>query len=116
MDFFQILNVCDADFVSILKIVRWVLNAICFGVPIILIVLTVLDIAKVVVAGNIDDKLKKEVGGKVTTRLIYAVIIFLVPTIVSLIFRMVPVNGNTGNASATLNGVTWKDCWDEAAQ
>ncbi len=101
---------CDADFVSILRIVRWVINIICWGVPIILIVLTVLDIAKIVVAGNIDDKLKKEVGSKVTTRLIYAIIIFLVPTIVSLIFRFVPVS------QSTVNGLTWKDCWDAAAQ
>jgi len=110
MDFFQILAGCDADFVSILRIVRWVINIICWGVPIILIVLTVLDIAKIVIAGNIDDKLKKEVGSKVTTRLIYAIIIFLVPTIVSLIFRFVPVS------QSTVNGLTWKDCWDAAAQ
>lgn len=101
---------CDTDFVSILRIVRWVINIICWGVPIILIVLTVFDVAKIVVAGNIDDKLKKEVGGKVTTRLIYAIIIFLVPTIVSLIFRFVPVS------QSTVNGLTWKDCWDDAAQ
>ena len=110
MNFFQILAGCDADFVSILKIVRWVINIICWGVPIVLIVLTVLDIAKIVIAGNIDDKLKKEVGSKVTTRLIYAIIIFLVPTIVSLIFRFVPVD------QSKVNGLTWKDCWDAAAQ
>ena len=110
MNFFQILAGCDADFVSILRIVRWVINIICWGIPIILIVLTVLDIAKIVVSGNIDDKLKKEVGSKVATRLIYAVIIFLVPTIVSLIFRFVPVS------QSTVNGLTWKDCWDAAAQ
>ena len=110
MNIFQILAACDSDFVSILRIVRWVINIICWGVPIILIVLTVIDIAKVVISGNIDDKLKKEVGNKVITRLIYAVIIFLVPTIVSVIFRFVPVS------QSTVNGLTWKDCWDAAAQ
>ena len=108
MNFFQILGLCDTDFVSILRIVKWVFKIICWGIPIILIVLTVLDIAKIVVAGNIDDKLKKEVGNKVITRLIYAVIIFLVPTIVSLIFRFVPVE------QGKVNNLTWKDCWDEA--
>ena len=112
MNFFQILTMCDADFVSILRIVRWILRVICFGIPIILIVLTVLDLAKIVIAGNIDDKLKKEVMGKVTTRLIYAVIIFLVPTIVRVIFRFVPVDQKEG----TVNGLTWQSCWDEAAQ
>ncbi len=112
MNFVQILGVCDADFVSILKIVRWILQIICFGVPIVLIVLTVLDIAKLVIAGNLDDKLKKEVTQKVLTRLIYAVVIFLVPTIVSIIFRFIPVTGE--NASNTINGVKWSDCWKEA--
>ncbi len=116
MNLVQFLAGCDTDFVSILKIVRWVINLICFGVPIILIILTIFDIAKIVIAGNIDDKLKKEVTNKVFTRLIYAVVIFLVPTIISLIFRLVPVNGSTGNASASLDGVTWKDCWDAAAK
>jgi len=110
MSFFQILGVCDADFVSILRIVRWVVNIICFAVPFILIVLSVLDIAKIVTAGNIDDKLKKEVTGRIVTRVIFAVLIFLVPTIVGLLFKFVPVDSN----DTTLNGVTWQNCWDEA--
>ena len=109
MDFLQILaGTCDSDFVSILRIVRWVVDIICWAIPIILIVLTILDVAKVVVAGNIDDKLKSEVGNKVVSRLIFAVIIFLVPTIIGLVFRFVPVEQNT------VNGLTWKDCWDAA--
>ena len=109
MYFVQILaGVCDSDFVSILRIVRWIIQIICFGIPIVLIVLTIFDIAKLVIAGNIDDKLKKEVTQKVLTRLIYAIVIFLVPTIVSLIFRFVPVD------SSKVNALSWKDCWDAA--
>ncbi len=110
MNFFQILGACDADFVSILRIIRWVVSIICFAIPIILIVLCILDIAKIVTAGNIDDKLKKEVTSRIVTRVIFAVIIFLVPTIVGLLFRFVPVD----TTDSTLNGVTWKDCWDAA--
>ena len=112
MKFFQILGTCPAEFISILKIVRWVINIICFAIPIILIVLCIFDIAKIVTAGNIDDKLKKEVTNKVVTRVIFAVIIFLVPTIVGLIFRLIPVD----NKDATVNGATWGDCWDQAKQ
>ena len=89
MNFIQLLA-CDADFVAILRIVRWVVNIICFAIPIILIVLCILDIAKIVTAGNIDDKLKKEVTNKVVTRIVFAVIIFLVPTIIGLIFNLIP--------------------------
>ena len=113
MNFFQILGVCDADFVSILSIVKWVVNIICFAVPIILIVLCVLDVAKIVTAGNIDDKLKKEVTGRIVTRVIFAVIIYLVPTIVGLLFRFVPLS-DAQKSSSTLNGATWKNCWEEA--
>ena len=110
MNVFQILGACDADFVSILRIVRWVVTLICWAVPFILIVLIVLDVAKIVTAGNIDDKLKKEVTGRIVTRVIFAVIIFLVPTIVGLLFRFIPVDSK----DTTINGATWKDCWDAA--
>ena len=111
MNCFQILaSVCNGDFVAILRIIRWVVNIICFAVPIILIVLSILDIAKIVTAGNIDDKLKKEVSDKIVTRVIFSVIIFLVPTIVGLLFRLITVD----TKDATFEGATWKDCWDEA--
>ena len=74
------------------------------------IVLCILDIAKIVTAGNIDDKLKKEVSDRIVTRIIFSVVIFLVPTIVGLLFKFVPVD----TSESTLDGATWKDCWDEA--
>lgn len=113
MNFVQILDgVCPSELVDIIGIIRWVINIICWAIPIILIVLCILDIAKIVTAGNIDDKLKKEVTGRITTRIIFAVLIFLVPTIVKLIFSLIPVNGAN---NTTLNGVNWSTCWDAAA-
>ena len=112
MNFVQILDACPEALVDIIGIVRWVINIICWAIPIILIVLCILDIAKIVTAGNIDDKLKKEVTGRITTRLIFAVIIFLVPTIVKLVFGWIPVPEAN---NSTLNGVTWETCWDAAA-
>ena len=109
MNFVQMLGACPQELADILSIVKWVISIICWAVPIVLIVLTILDIAKIVTAGNIDDKLKKEVTGKITTRLIFAVIIFLVPTIVRLLFNFVPVVKDDNSSFA---GATWKDCWD----
>ena len=114
MNFFQILGICDKDFVAILRIVRWVVKIICFAIPILLIILCILDIAKIVTAGNIDDKLKKEVTNKVVTRIVFAVIIFLVPTIIGLLFRLIPVAESDKNA--TVAGATWSDCWAEAGE
>ena len=111
MNVVQILGSCPDELVSIMAIVRFIVNVICIAIPIILIVLIILDLAKIVTAGNIDDKLKKEVTSKVVTRLIFAVLIFLVPTIVRLVFGVLPLpdNADTGEGS------TWRDCWDAGA-
>ena len=114
MNFFQILGVCDQDFVAILRIVRWVVNIICFAVPIILIILCILDIDKIVPAGNLDEKLKKETLDKIVTRIVFAVIIFLVPTIVGLLFKLIPVADADKNVN--IQGATWSDCWKEAGE
>ena len=98
------LNNCT-DYETIIGIVRSAVNLICYAVPVIIIVLTVIDVAKVATAGNVDDKLKKETGQKVVTRLIYAVVIFLVPTIVSLLFRIVSsASSNAVNINSDGNG------------
>ncbi len=102
---------CSDELVSVLAIVRFVINAICIAVPIILIVLIVLDLAKVVTAGDIDDKLKKEVVNKVVARLVFAVLIFLVPTIIKFIFGVLPLP----NGQSAGEGATWRTCWDAAA-
>ena len=115
MNLVQMLSgeICSTEMLSILAIVKTVLNIICIGVPIILIVLIVLDLAKIVTAGNIDDKLKKEVTNKIVTRIIFAVLMFLVPTIVRLVFNIIPLPGDTG-AGASGEDATWKTCWDNA--
>ena len=113
MNYVQMLGSCPEELVSVMAIIRFVVNAICIAIPIILIVLIILDLAKIVTAGNIDDKLKKEVTSKVVTRLIFAVLIFLVPTIVRLVFGVLPLP--KGDNEATGEGATWRDCWDAGA-
>jgi hypothetical protein len=108
MNFFQILGSCPTEIADVMAIVKWVINIICWVIPVILIVLCVLDIAKIVTAGNIDDKLKKEVTNRIVTRIVFAIIIFLVPTIIKFLFNFVPVK----DKDKTINGATWKDCWD----
>lgn len=109
MEFFQILGKCgDQDLLTILGVVRAAINVVTFVIPIILIVLGIVDLSKAVVSSK-EDEVKKA-QKMFFTRVIYAVVIFLVPTIVSLLFNLLPdaVFGNN------LNGYTWKDCWQEA--
>lgn len=110
MNFVQVLGCCPKAISDVIEIIKFVINGICWAVPIILIVLCVLDIAKIVTAGNIDDKLKKEVTNRIVTRLVFAVIIFLVPTIVRLLFGVIPVVKDDQNSEAF--GATWGECWD----
>lgn len=112
MNFVQILDgCCPKDISDVMSIIKFVINVICWAIPIILIVLCIFDIAKIVTAGNIDDKLKKEVTGHVTSRVIFAVIIFLVPTIVRLLFGVLPVVSDDTKTNAAV-GATWQTCWD----
>ena len=111
MNFVQILGCCPKAISDVISIVKFVINIICWAIPIILIVLCILDIAKIVTAGNIDDKLKKEVTGKITSRVIFAVLIFLVPTIVRLLFGVLPVIKDKNNTVGD-NDATWQTCWD----
>ena len=111
MNFVQILECCPKELYDVVSIIKFVINLIRWAIPIILIILCILDLAKIVTAGNVDDKLKKEVTNKVATRIIFAVIIFLVPTIVRLLFKLIPVvNEESKDTNAV--GATWQTCWD----
>ncbi len=101
---------CPKELADIFSIVKWVVTLICWAIPVILIVLCILDLAKIVTAGNAnDEKVKKEATNKIVTRIVFAVIIFLVPTIIRLIFGWIPVVKDNKD---TLDGATWQDCWD----
>lgn len=85
--------------IKILQIVRW-------AVPIILIVFCVIDVAKIV--ANPDHE--KDVKKSITNRLIAAVIVFLVPTLVNLVMNLVSIGqGNNEN-----NGYSISSCWQKA--
>ena len=55
-------------------------------IPIILIVLGMIDLAKAVMSN--DDKVMKEAQGKLIKRIVYAVIIFFVVAIVQFVFGL----------------------------
>ena len=109
MEFFQILACTDADMKVIFGVIQTAMNLVRWAIPIILIVMGTIDIAKVVTTSNNDEKEVKAATKKFTTRIIYAIVIFLIPTIISLLFKLIP--SNVG-ANSDFNGNNWKDCWD----
>ena len=86
----------------IFDMAKTILNILRIVVPIILIAMTTLDITKKVI--NPEDK---EGQKKIMTRAIAALIVFLVPTIVNLTFRVIDLG--TGRDVKTDAGLS--ACW-----
>lgn len=93
---------CD-DLSTVIKLVKSFISLIRFGVPIILIVMGTLDLAKAVISSK-EDEMKKAQGALIK-RILYAIAVFLVVTLVSVIMGMVADSGAKG-------GNSWKDCWN----
>lgn len=93
---------CSAgsELVQAMAIVRLVINVICIAVPIVMIVLGTIDLFKAVTAGK-DDEIKKK-QQTLIKRIIAGVLVFLVPTIVSLLMNLLGAGGN------------WSECWNNA--
>ena len=96
-------SLCTEDMKTILGVIQSALNIVKFAIPILLIVFGIIDLSKAVISQ--DDKAAKEAQKRFISRLIYAVVIFLVPTIISLIFSLLKFS----------DGTTYKQCWDGSA-
>lgn len=87
-----------SKFVTILKI----------AVPLILIVLGMLDLAKAVMAN--EEKEMKEAQKKLIKRIIYAVVIFFVVALVQFVFSQLS-EADTNNANGTSNATACISCF-----
>ena len=72
-----------------------VVNLIKVAIPIILIIFGMLDLAKAVMSN--DEKEMKGAQTKLMKRVIYAVLVFLVVSIVQLLFSVLSQNNVTGS-------------------
>ena len=84
------------------QIARWVIRIIQIAVPFVLIIFGSLDFFKAIVAG--DEKEMKQKRKPFVQRVIAALVIILLPTLVNLI--MLNIAKNTNNEFA--------DCWSQA--
>jgi len=98
-------------FMFLVKIIRkGVFPILQIGVPIILIVLGTLDLAKAVIAS--DEKQVKEAQSKLIKRCFYAVAVFFIVTLVNVVLSMV---ATTAGDEAV--GITdWRACWNAAGR
>ncbi len=93
------MSICDVpNVLKVIKIIKLVINLIRIFVPIILIIFGMIDFARAITK---NDELNKSLKAFVK-KAIAAIIIFLIPTLVNIIFR------------ATMGEVNYKKCFDNA--
>lgn len=93
----------------LIRIIVKVFKYIRFILPILLVVLITYDLFKTFV-GNLDEKARKDAFNTAIKRLIYAVIIFFIPTIITVVFRRIESISAQDNKTSTTS-TSWIRCW-----
>ena len=78
------------------------------GIPILLIVFGTIDLGKAVISS--DEKEVKEAQSRLIKRCIYAVAIFFITTLVTLLMSLVATGTEGGDHEANTTG--WAECWN----
>lgn len=91
----------------IVKVIKkGVFPVVQIGIPILLLVFGVVDLGKAVMSS--DDKEVKQAQSRLIKRCIYAVAVFFITTLVTLIMHLVAVGVDTNEANAN----NWANCWN----
>lgn len=93
----------------VLRIVAFILKIIQWAIPMLLIAFATFDFVKGTMAN--DEKAMEKAKSDVGKRLLYAVIVFLVPIVIRIMFRLISDNINNSG----LTGPTdWISCFNRA--
>lgn len=99
---------------TIIGAIKFVFTLIQWAIPCVLIVLGTIDMFKAMTSG--DEKETKAAQKKFITRLIYAVVAFLVPFIISLVFTFVGNMIKDDSTADANNAVkSFFACWNSAS-
>ncbi|MBR3720689.1 MAG: hypothetical protein IKN09_03000 [Clostridia bacterium] len=108
---FEILDLCTSEMQVVVAFVKTIFTLIQIAIPGVLIVLGTIDMFKAMASG--DEKKTKESQQKFIRRLIYAVVAFLIPFIIRLVFNFVSNNINTGDTTASSAYEEFFSCWNK---
>ena len=112
MDFVQLLDTCS-DLKPIINFIKnGVFPIIQIGIPILLIIFGSIDLGKAVLSS--DDKEIKGATGKLIRRIIYAVAIFFIVTIVHLVFNTLGDTGKGDKGPGAEHTNDWWTCWGKS--
>ena len=104
----QSVDACG-DLGSIIRVLKAVFVLLQWAIPIILVLFGAVDLGKAVIASK-EDEMKKA-QGTLIKRIVYALVIFFLFTIVSLVINLVGANKDANNNSTLITGYNWADCW-----
>lgn len=93
----------DGSLLNIMRLVRLVIKVLQIAVPVGLILMGTIDMAKSVIAG--DEKKIKEAQKPFVKRIVAAIIVFLIPYIVNIAINLVVSDASD-----------WRNCWNTAGQ
>ena len=102
------MNVCN-EIMPFLRIIAYLLKIVQWAVPMLLIVMVTVDFVKGI--SSSDEKNMEKAKSLVGKRLIYAVVIFLVPVLVRFMFRML---GNNFDSGGLASPTSWISCFNKA--
>ena len=105
------LNEICCNIQPILRAVNLMLDIVKWSVPMLLIVLGTVDMFKAVASG--DEKETKEAQDNFIKRLLYGLLIFLIPFLVNLILNTISDNITVDNQGLT-DMKSWVACWEPA--
>ena len=100
-----LINYCT-ELGPVIRILKLVVGLIQWGVPFMLILFGMIDLGKAVMSSK-EDEMKKA-QSTLIKRVIYAVAVFLVITIVTFVMNMVV------DANVDVGDSKWSDCWKNA--
>ena len=96
------LFVCTNDVLTLIDVIKRVLNIVQIVLIVLLIIYCTIDVAKIVISKS-DDEIKKY-RTMVYNRIISCILIFLIPAIIFLLFGSI-----FNNSSYDINEI--KECW-----
>lgn len=109
-DFFNIIaksGVTCGDLAPFMRIINYLLGFVKFIIPVILIIYIVVDFLKAIFAN--DEKKINEAKTVAIKRIFYAVLLFLIPTIITFIFKSL---GNVISGNELTNAAEWISCFN----
>ena len=101
------MNYC-ADLFPVLRLLKNVMNLLWILIPIGLLLFGVIDLGKAVIASK-EDEMKKA-QGTLIKRVVYAIAVFLLFTIISLVMNIL------GDSATGNDTTTWSKCWKCASE